>query len=621
MKHLHLFFVYIITLSVIHCVNSECVKPDLNRFNPAICHGRGVRWNPSVQGWKYYDGFIAMRSNMSISSCQEFCYLTPGCRSAHLRDDHYCELWSVDELKEQHPSSRIITYDCCDGDDKDCSNSTTPSLSQFTVCSENFIHWNKPLLGVSVTGNSIAVMLRANVSSCQQFCYMTSGCKSAVLKQDGECLLMPHDEPVIVDESATFLSYECCQSHDGEWSEWSEFTPCDNETGIQYRMRYCNAPAPTGNGKYCPGSPVDMQICRENPCVCNCSSESGTTAWTYPISTPHTEVSTQRPLPPANEFQSSYGQMLRKRFISHRQHVTVGNEECQSVCLSLHHQVYQLEILEDSTTMCSCSRILIKYLLTFPKRYITTGGNTTLYKIYYSQEVADEMVSVFHNVTDRPLIFYALDDISGGENLGTMSDMDLKYTVDGGTAAPLFDCPFLPDVSAFHSPKATRLHWQNFLAETKHNGALRISPEGMTVSMWFKPAEAGRFAINNPLVMAWNPGWTISVASEPDKVECSMRGERVKTMSYDPAYWTNIALRHYNHELQCSVNATQTTRRTARQGDTLGNHFNIGGWRYDDGEVDNRRFTVCVAHFGLFSRQLSDHELEEFTKLALDTSF
>lgn len=55
---------------------------------------------------------------------------------------------------------------------------------------------------------------------------------------------------------------------DGNWSEWSEFTPCTLSCagGIQNRSRTCTNPPPKNDGKYCAGESSEVRLCNTLPC-------------------------------------------------------------------------------------------------------------------------------------------------------------------------------------------------------------------------------------------------------------------------------------------------------------------------------------------------------------------
>ncbi|XP_053391455.1 semaphorin-5B-like [Mercenaria mercenaria] len=59
-----------------------------------------------------------------------------------------------------------------------------------------------------------------------------------------------------------------CAETDGGWSTWTEWTHCSAtcNTGIRSRLRDCDRPFPSSGGKFCPGSPYDVQQCVIKPC-------------------------------------------------------------------------------------------------------------------------------------------------------------------------------------------------------------------------------------------------------------------------------------------------------------------------------------------------------------------
>ncbi|KAM7449367.1 hypothetical protein ABFA07_002738 [Porites harrisoni] len=65
---------------------------------------------------------------------------------------------------------------------------------------------------------------------------------------------------------------KACNIHvcavDGHWSSWSSFGPCSKTCGggIQYRSRACDKPAPSPNGKTCPGQSQQSKACNTHAC-------------------------------------------------------------------------------------------------------------------------------------------------------------------------------------------------------------------------------------------------------------------------------------------------------------------------------------------------------------------
>uniref|UniRef100_A0A4W3I345 ADAM metallopeptidase with thrombospondin type 1 motif, 3 n=1 Tax=Callorhinchus milii TaxID=7868 RepID=A0A4W3I345_CALMI len=55
---------------------------------------------------------------------------------------------------------------------------------------------------------------------------------------------------------------------DGSWSPWSKFGTCSRTcgTGVRFRSRQCNKPAPANGGQDCPGVNYDYQLCNTDDC-------------------------------------------------------------------------------------------------------------------------------------------------------------------------------------------------------------------------------------------------------------------------------------------------------------------------------------------------------------------
>ncbi|WAR25474.1 ATS3-like protein [Mya arenaria] len=55
---------------------------------------------------------------------------------------------------------------------------------------------------------------------------------------------------------------------DGEWSGWEAWTACTTTcgTGVTFRTRHCDNPAPAYNGSDCPGLNQDFSKCLVKHC-------------------------------------------------------------------------------------------------------------------------------------------------------------------------------------------------------------------------------------------------------------------------------------------------------------------------------------------------------------------
>ncbi|XP_068613342.1 A disintegrin and metalloproteinase with thrombospondin motifs 3-like [Brachionichthys hirsutus] len=56
--------------------------------------------------------------------------------------------------------------------------------------------------------------------------------------------------------------------HDGAWGSWSKYGSCSRScgTGVRFRTRQCNNPAPSNGGQDCPGVNYEYQLCNTDGC-------------------------------------------------------------------------------------------------------------------------------------------------------------------------------------------------------------------------------------------------------------------------------------------------------------------------------------------------------------------
>ncbi|KAI3389848.1 hypothetical protein SNEBB_002988 [Seison nebaliae] len=53
---------------------------------------------------------------------------------------------------------------------------------------------------------------------------------------------------------------------DGKWSKWGEWSACDCNKNVRHRLRQCNSPPPSVNGRSCFGRSAELAICLPNSC-------------------------------------------------------------------------------------------------------------------------------------------------------------------------------------------------------------------------------------------------------------------------------------------------------------------------------------------------------------------
>ncbi|KAK6169390.1 hypothetical protein SNE40_020456 [Patella caerulea] len=70
---------------------------------------------------------------------------------------------------------------------------------------------------------------------------------------------------------------KCCAVN-GNWGEWTKFTPCSATCGlgVKFRKRLCDSPSPSNGGADCPGSPIEKRKCINSKCPAElCASFDG----------------------------------------------------------------------------------------------------------------------------------------------------------------------------------------------------------------------------------------------------------------------------------------------------------------------------------------------------------
>lgn len=80
-----------------------------------------------------------------------------------------------------------------------------------------------------------------------------------------------------IAEEAHFLDIgiEPPKPVDGGWSEWSDWSECQN--GLKYRKRSCTNPAPSNGGKDCVGASEESQVCSAP------APDNGTSPWLWVV--------------------------------------------------------------------------------------------------------------------------------------------------------------------------------------------------------------------------------------------------------------------------------------------------------------------------------------------------
>ena len=69
-----------------------------------------------------------------------------------------------------------------------------------------------------------------------------------------------------IEECNPFILFP--EEVDGQWSSWSQWTTCSATCGGGSRVKHreCNSPAPSEQGKRCPGSKMEREDCNTSTC-------------------------------------------------------------------------------------------------------------------------------------------------------------------------------------------------------------------------------------------------------------------------------------------------------------------------------------------------------------------
>jgi Cu/Ag efflux protein CusF len=227
-----------------------------------LCPGRGIYWREPLNESRVVFQAMAIKNNMTISSCREFCYLTEGCRGANLRINGQCELVNTDKKPENLIGGTVLLYDCCDQRNATCEFPTIEESK--VVCENGYIQWLPKMDGLFMEGSFLGVKRNQTITACQEFCYETPGCVAINYRQTGDCTIMPTLGAIREVSVMSLLTYRCCKSVDGGWSEWSNASECDKTTNIMTRTRQCNNPIPFGGGSDCQGNSYENTVCKVN---------------------------------------------------------------------------------------------------------------------------------------------------------------------------------------------------------------------------------------------------------------------------------------------------------------------------------------------------------------------
>ncbi len=327
----------------------------------------------------------------------------------------------------------------------------------------------------------------------------------------------------------------------------------------------------------------------------------------------------------------------------HTSEVIVRSEvECCVVCFLVgNSEVSQVTSSGDGGGVieCSCSSVPARYLLTFPQRYLqcinnsqSTGSNfnsieqdqpNSIHWIFYRSDRLWSNWSAVSAVNgSMPLLFYALDDVSGTSNLGSLGSED-RYSAQWMNGTGYFDCDW--DDATSNRPKLLRLvsaekPWLSVV----HNLTVYVSA-GFTAMIWFKKNDPAAF--NLPLFVGLSGGsivWQMFNFLADDQIFVNFASTVLFTSNVlNTLSWNNVALQiSTNQTMFVNVNGTFVSAQTATPNPTVfGDQLSIGRRVVPTSPANDVVWDGCLGHVMLFNRTLSTEEAELWSSLVSDDTF
>jgi hypothetical protein len=326
--------------------------------------------------------------------------------------------------------------------------------------------------------------------------------------------------------------------------------------------------------------------------------------------------------------------------LSERVVVTVSNVsskvECLIVCfLAGGGEVCQFYNTNNSSVkLCGCTLVPARYLLAFPQRYLqcinnsqSTGSsnNNSIHWIFYRSD------RLWSNWSSPPLLFYALDDVSGTINLGSLGGVGNRYSAQwmNGSSGHI-DCPWSGDDSSSSRPKLLRfVPSESPWLAVVHNLTLSLSP-GYTWMVWFKKRDptttlepildAMLGAAGGPSAYKWfiwnNPSASTLMFYFASGTIIYLDG------AFTPTSWNNVVMRIGGSNMSSLVNGTLTRSDTFDVGGAvLGDRIYVGRRVMPGNSLDGSVWNGCLGHVMLFNDSLSEEEVNMWASLVGDDDF
>ena len=297
---------------------------------------------------------------------------------------------------------------------------------------------------------------------------------------------------------------------------------------------------------------------------------------------------------------------------------------CNALCFVLgDDEVCQVKESGGGYWQCAQTFVAARHLLAFPRRYLQCGDGSSPSKIFYR---VDRGVLWPGNLSlsQLPLLFHALDSVSGEMNLGTLGGggysavwkngvAHYNCSVPGGGAAAM--------LRMFPSESPWLQVWHNLTSTT-----LSLAG-GFTVMVWSRKRLAT--TTNNPILDVTENGfgafsytWHIWNYPSASQYGWSFHGG-VLASGADQTSWTHTSMRiAANKTLFADVNGMRVAQTTfASSVLDFGDRINIGRRNWPGDVLHGFVWDGCLGHVLLFNRTLSIDEVNLFSSLMNDTSF
>jgi len=191
--------------------SGQCVPHPVSSDGDACSSGH-VQWivlgNVDMPGSNMANG-----GGYSIDSCQNWCLTTPGCKSAVMTSDGtgVCVLKNAVPATVNVKDAIAMTFTCCVGANTPCSQHA--SQSDGNTCSSGNVFWILQN-NVDIPGSDMKIVKGQSVESCQDLCFDTTGCVSAVLAKDGagSCYVKNTVPASNANNIAIAMTFACCGS-------------------------------------------------------------------------------------------------------------------------------------------------------------------------------------------------------------------------------------------------------------------------------------------------------------------------------------------------------------------------------------------------------------------------